>query len=70
MRVHLLGQLAGDLNRLDLRREGAAERPLDEVLDPLLQVSKDADAKAPLGASPARAGERSSSALCAGDNPK
>ena len=41
--VHLLGELAGDLDRLNLRREGAAEDPLDEVLDPLLQVSQNAD---------------------------
>jgi hypothetical protein len=47
--VHLLAQLARELDRLDLRREGAAERTLDEVLDPLLQVSQNADAKLPSG---------------------
>jgi hypothetical protein len=43
MGVHLLGQLAGDLDGLNLRREGTAEHPLDEVLDPLLEVAQDAD---------------------------
>jgi hypothetical protein len=41
--VHLFRQLAGDLDRLNLRRERAAEDPLDEVLNPLLQVSQNAD---------------------------
>src|SRR5205823_2871452 len=43
--VHLLRQLAGQLDRLDLRREGTAEHPLDEVLDSLLEVSQNADPK-------------------------
>jgi hypothetical protein len=37
--VHLLRQLAGDLDGLDLRREGTAEDPFDEALDPLLKVA-------------------------------
>ena len=37
--VHLLRQLARDLDRLHLRREGAAEHPFDEVLYPLLKVA-------------------------------
>jgi hypothetical protein len=37
--IHLLGQLARYLDRLDLRREGTAEDPLDEVLDPLLKIA-------------------------------
>jgi len=37
--VHLLGQLARYLDRLDLRREGAAEDALDEVLDPLFKIA-------------------------------
>jgi hypothetical protein len=45
MGVHLLRQLARDLDRLHLRGEGTAEHPLDEVLDPLLQVSQNADVK-------------------------
>jgi hypothetical protein len=49
MRIHLLGELARELDRLDLRREGAAEYALDEVLDPLLKVSQNADAKLPSG---------------------
>ena len=42
MGVHLLGQLARDLDRLHLRGEGTAEDPFDEVLDPLLKVAQDA----------------------------
>ena len=43
MGVHLLRQLAGDLDRLHLRRERATENPFDKVLYPLLQVSQNAD---------------------------
>ena len=42
--IHLLGELARQLHRLDLRGERPAEGPLDQVLDALLQVSQDADA--------------------------
>jgi hypothetical protein len=49
MSIHLLRQLARELDRLDLRRECAAENALDEVLDPLLKVSQNADAKLPSG---------------------
>jgi hypothetical protein len=45
MGVHLLGQLAGDLDGLHLRRKGTAEYPFDEVLDPLLEISQNADPK-------------------------
>jgi hypothetical protein len=45
--VHLLGQLAGDLDRLDLRGEGAREHALDEVLNSCFEVSKDADRDSP-----------------------
>jgi hypothetical protein len=45
MSVHLLGELAGDLDGLHLRGEGSAEDPLDEVLDPLLEVSQNADSE-------------------------
>jgi len=48
MGIHLLRQLASELDGLHLRREGAAEHPFDEVLDPLLEVSKNADSEAPL----------------------
>ena len=41
--VHLLSELARELHRLDLRGEGTAEHPLDEVLYALLKVSQDAD---------------------------
>jgi len=41
--VHLLGQLARDLDRLHLRREGATEDPFDEALDARFKVSQDAD---------------------------
>ena len=37
--VHLLGQFAGQLDRLDLRAEGAAEDPLDEAFDPTLEAA-------------------------------
>ena len=47
--VHLLGELARDLHRLNLRGEGTAEHPLDEVLDALLKVSQDADGWLPSG---------------------
>jgi hypothetical protein len=39
VRVHLLGQLAGQLDRLDLGTEGAAEDPLDKAFDPTLEVT-------------------------------
>jgi hypothetical protein len=39
MGVHLLGQLASELNRLHLGAEGAAEDPLDEAFDPTLEVA-------------------------------
>ena len=48
MGIHLLGELAGDLDRLDLRREGTAERPLDQALDACFQVAQDADSQNPL----------------------
>jgi hypothetical protein len=41
--VHLLRQLAGDLDRLDLRGEGTAEDALDEAFYALFDVSQDAD---------------------------
>jgi hypothetical protein len=47
MSVHLLRQLAGDLNRLDLGREGTAEGPFDKALDPCFQVAQDADLQNP-----------------------
>jgi len=37
--VHLLGQLASELDRLHLRAEGAAEDPLDEAFDATLKVA-------------------------------
>ena len=37
--VHLLSQLAGELDRLHLGAEGAAEDPLDEAFDPTLEVA-------------------------------
>jgi hypothetical protein len=37
--VHLLRQLAGDLNGLDLGREGTAEDALDESLDPGFEIA-------------------------------
>jgi hypothetical protein len=43
MGIHLLGKLARDLDRLDLRGEGTAENPLDEALDSCFEVAKDAD---------------------------
>jgi hypothetical protein len=64
--VHLLGQLARELDGLHLRREGAAEHALDEVLDPLFQVSQNADAKLPSGfRTRARTGSGKAIALCA-----
>jgi hypothetical protein len=41
--VHLLGELPGDLHRLDAGAEGAAEDALDETFDPCFQVAQDAD---------------------------
>jgi hypothetical protein len=64
MRIHLLGQLASELDGLHLRREGATEHPFNEVLDPLLEVSKNADPKAPYGGQAARMGLRAA-AQCA-----
>ena len=40
--VHLAGELAGDLDRPDLRLEGAGERPLDEAGELRLQVAQHA----------------------------
>jgi hypothetical protein len=37
--IHLLGQLAGQLDRLHLGAEGAAEDPLDEAFYPTLEVA-------------------------------
>jgi hypothetical protein len=37
--VHLLGQLAGELDRLHLGAEGAAEDPLDEAFDSTLEAA-------------------------------
>jgi hypothetical protein len=37
--VHLLAQLAGELDRLDLGAEGAAEDPLDQAFDATLEVT-------------------------------
>jgi len=37
--IHLLGQLAGQLDRLYLGAEGAAEDPLDEAFDTTLEVA-------------------------------
>ena len=37
--VHLLGQLAGEFDRLHLGAEGAAEDPLDEAFDATLEVA-------------------------------
>ena len=39
VRVHFLGQPAGELDRLHLGAEGAAEDPLDEAFDPTLEVA-------------------------------
>ncbi len=65
MGVHLLGQLAGDLDRLDLRGERTAERPFDEVLYPLLQVSQNADLGPPTFSTHAQASEGVPSAWAA-----
>src|SRR5919204_4732662 len=46
--VHLLRELPRDLDRLDLRREGAVEHPFDQALDTSFEISKDADLTAPL----------------------
>jgi hypothetical protein len=37
--VHLLGQLAGQLDRLNLGAEGTAEDTLDEAFDARLEVA-------------------------------
>jgi hypothetical protein len=39
VRVHFLGELAGELDRLDLGAEGATEDPLDEAFDTGLEVA-------------------------------
>ena len=39
VRVHFLGQFAGQFDRLHLGAEGAAEDPLDEAFDPGLEVA-------------------------------
>ena len=44
MLVHLLRELAGELDGLDVRPEGAAEDPLEEAFDLLLDGSEDAHA--------------------------
>ena len=41
--VHLLGELAGDLDRLHAGAEGAAEHALDEALDAGFKVAQNAD---------------------------
>src|SRR5918994_125470 len=43
VRVHLLGQLASDLDRLDLGAERTAEHALDEALDPGFEIAQNAD---------------------------
>ncbi len=55
MRVHLLRELARDLDGLDLRREGARERTLDQVLYSCFEVSKDAYVDSPCGTRVGRA---------------
>jgi hypothetical protein len=37
--VHLLGQLASELDRLNLGAEGTAEHPLDQAFDATLEVA-------------------------------
>ena len=55
--VHLLGELAGELDRLHLGAEGTAEHPLDEAFDPGFKVAQNADRRAPWQAErPAPAG--------------
>jgi hypothetical protein len=39
VRVHLLGQLAGEFDRLDLGAEGTAEDALDQAFDATLEVA-------------------------------
>jgi hypothetical protein len=39
VRVHLLGELARDLDRLHAGAEGAAEHALDEALDTSFKVA-------------------------------
>ena len=39
VRVHLVGELAGQLDRLHLRAEGAAEGPLDKAFDATLEAA-------------------------------
>jgi hypothetical protein len=41
--IHLLCQLAGQLDRLDLGAEGTAEDAFDQAFDPGFEVSQDAD---------------------------
>src|SRR5919106_6503057 len=43
VRVHLLGQLPDDLDRLDLGAERTAEHALDEALDPGFEIAQNAD---------------------------
>jgi hypothetical protein len=43
MVVHLLGELARQLDRLHLGAEGAAEDALDEAFDPTLEIAQDAN---------------------------
>ena len=47
MLLHLAGQLAGDLDRPDLRPEGTAERAFDEAGDLALEASEDAHGTGP-----------------------
>ncbi len=42
MLVHLLGELASELDRLDVGSEGAAEDALEEALDLALDGAQDA----------------------------
>ena len=44
MVLHLLDQLARELDRLDVRPKGAAEDALEQALDPVLDVPEDAHA--------------------------
>src|SRR5690606_8862822 len=63
VRVHLLRELARDLDRLDLRREGTGEHPLDEALDPGFEVPQDADLGSPRRRGPGRLRGRKATCL-------
>jgi len=43
VRIHLLGELARDLHRLDAGAEGTAEHAFDEALDASFKVAQNAD---------------------------